>query len=273
MEDLQEKQNKITSKLIHQEDHIIGVKYNYKEAIEIGIKRTLLLADDTHLPPSGSTLKVKIKDGVDGSGPHAIYHQLNNVNTHNMILYMFCILDIIDVQTKSPIFTEQHPNSPNAMRPLFILMGKETLPNLDDVKIAFNQRGLNLEFVLEVRSRIYNIEIDAFMTMIDGKMRCLLSGLGGAYCVLCLITLKTACGRDGDYTSFLTITRSAEKNRALWDKLVDEDNCIKKRKNDYEIRGGLMQEPLVGEDLTMLSPLHCLMRSFSFVLKLISFEF
>ena len=55
----------------------------------------------------------------------------------------------------------------------------------------------------------------------------------------------------------------------MWNSLVDATNCIKKRKNDYETRGGLTQEPIVEDDLKMVSPLHCLMRCFDFVLKLI----
>ena len=145
-------------------------------------------------------LNVKIKDGVDGSGSHAIYHQMNNSNTHNMILYMFCLLDIVNVQSNSTVFVEKHPNSPNAMRPFFILMGKESLSNLNNVQLAFNQRILNNEFVLHYGNQIYNIVIDAQMTMIDGAMRSLLSGLGGAFCFLCFVSLNTACGRDGDFT-------------------------------------------------------------------------
>ena len=76
------------------------------------------------LPPTGSTLKIRIKDGVDGSGSHAIYHQVNNAKTHNMIMYMFCLLDVVDIQTNLVIFSEKKSNSPHAMRPIFITMGK-----------------------------------------------------------------------------------------------------------------------------------------------------
>ena len=39
-------------------------------------------------------LKIYIKDGVDGSGLHAIYLQENDAQTHNVIMYMFfCSLD------------------------------------------------------------------------------------------------------------------------------------------------------------------------------------
>ena len=44
---------------------------------------------------------------------------------------------------------------------------------------------------------------------------------------------------------------------------------IKKRKMDYENRGDMTQEPVETDDLKLVSPLHCLMRSFSLVLSLI----
>ena len=39
-------------------------------------------------------LFMNIKFGFDVSGSHAIYHQLNNENTYNMVLTVFCPLDI-----------------------------------------------------------------------------------------------------------------------------------------------------------------------------------
>ena len=116
------------------------------------------------------------------------------------------------------------------MRPLFIVMGKESLSNLDNIKTAFNQRSLAVKFTLEYKNNIYTIEIDAHMSMIDGKMRSLLSGLGGAHCLLCHITSNTACGRDGDYTSHFSIIRSAANTKEVWSSLVGERQCIKKKK-------------------------------------------
>ena len=61
------------------------------DAVSLTTRTRRLLIDE--LPPTGSTLNIRIKDGVDGSGCHAIYHQSNNANTHNMIMYMFCLRD------------------------------------------------------------------------------------------------------------------------------------------------------------------------------------
>ena len=236
--------------MYHQKEPIIGVKYGYIEALKITILRTLQLIDE--LPPTGSTLNIRIKDGVDRSGSHAIYHQINNANTNNMIMYMFCLLDIVDTDTNSVIFSEKQSNSPHAMRPIFITMGKEIISNLSNVKEAFNKRSSNAEFVLQFNNNVYNIKIEAQMSLIDGKMRTMLSSLGGAFCVFCFITRDVACGRHGSYSSYFNITRSAENTMSMWNNLVDENQVIRKRRTDYSVRGGLTQEPIIQDDLSMV---------------------
>ena len=265
--ELRSEQNKISPTVYHQQEPNVGVKYDYVEELKITITRTLDMIDK--LPPTGSTLNIRIKDGVDGSGSHAIYHQVNNANTHNMIMYMFCLLDIVDTQTNLVIFSEKLCNSPHSMRPIFITMGKETLSNLANVKEAFDKRSSNTEFVLQFKAYMYNIIIEAEMSQIDVKMRSLLAGLGGVFCLLCFITTDVACGRHGSYSSYFDITRSAENNMSVWNNLVDENQVIRKRRADYNVRGGLTQEPIIQDDLHLISPLHCLLRCFSFLLKLI----
>ena len=51
--------------------------------------------------------------------------------------------------------------------------------------------------------------------------------------------------------------------------MADEEGIVKRARGDYGDRKGLTQEPLVDENLNHVSPLHCLMRTFSFVLNLL----
>ena len=106
--------------------------------------------------------------------------------------------------------------------------------------------------------------------MIDGKMRALLTGLGGAYCMLCTVDRDSACGRkDFSIETCFEINRDIEDTKEDFRKLSDEDGVVKRSKGDYETRKGLTQEPVVDENLNMVSPLHSLMRTFSFTLTLI----
>ena len=56
---------------------------------------------------------------------------------------------------------------------------------------------------------------------------------------------------------------------SVWNNLVDKNQNIRKQKADYSIRGGLTQEPVIQDDLKMISPLHSLLMCFGFILKLI----
>ena len=98
-----------------------GVRVSYLEALNVTIQRILSLPD---VKVVGQNLLVQIKDSADGSGGHSIYHQLNNKQTHNMIMFMFCVLSILEEDTGTVIFKEQLVASPFAMRPVFLVLGK-----------------------------------------------------------------------------------------------------------------------------------------------------
>ena len=54
---------------------------------------------------------VHLKYGWDGSEGHKIFNQFNNVNYENMIMAMFCLLEIRQVNTKELVWKQQAPNS------------------------------------------------------------------------------------------------------------------------------------------------------------------
>ena len=37
---------------------------------------------------------MKVKEGLDGSGRHSVYDQKGNVETHNMIMWMWVALEV-----------------------------------------------------------------------------------------------------------------------------------------------------------------------------------
>ena len=144
-------------------------------------------------------LTCELKDGVDGSGGHAIYHQANNEKTHNIIMYMFCVLRVVEEITGVVVFEEKLVASPFAMRPIFLVLGKEVLGNLADVRRTVSERQELAESNILVNTRFgpRSVKLKASLSMIDGKMRGLVTGLGGAYCLLCKVEQNIACGRSG----------------------------------------------------------------------------
>lgn len=101
----------------------------------------------------------------------------------------------------------------------------------------------------------HTTKIDGDLTMIDSKMRSLLSGLGGAYCRLCTCTTDHGCGREGLLEHCFTINRTPEETREDYNRLVHENGEVKKRKGDYVDRKGVTQEPVVDINLNSVAPL------------------
>ena len=106
-QDINEYQKSITPEIHHLQSPFTGVRFDFLLAFEVTTKR---LVEAVKL--NGTKLDVKIKYGIVGSGSHSIYHQKNNINTNNIILSIFCPLE---VTSKNPdeVWTEPSPNTPN----------------------------------------------------------------------------------------------------------------------------------------------------------------
>ena len=105
------------------------------------------------------------------------------------------------------------------MQPLFLILGKEVLGNLDDLSVAINER-INTEFTVQTTQTCCNVKLDCTFSMIDSKMRGLATGLGGAYCLLCTVPKDFACGRvtagtlPVDVGSMFHINRTLEQTKS-----------------------------------------------------------
>ena len=92
------------------------------------------------------------------------------------------------------LWSEKSPCSPNACRPVMIFLGKEILENIQIVmKIQDEKQNLD-NFTIEIDNHQFEIHVDGNFCMLDGKMRKLVSGLGGAWCLLCTCTRLEASG-------------------------------------------------------------------------------
>ena len=66
------------------------------------------------------------------------------------------------------------------------------------------------------------------------------------------------------------ISRSAEQTFEIYDRLAN-DGKVKRKPNDFQSRLGVTQEPLIDADLQMISPLHTMLRTWDFIIKIICF--
>ena len=78
-------------------------------------------------------LKAKLNDGLDGSGSHTIYNQLQNhpdLSTKSFLLFAFKVLWIQD-SLGNRIWVNPSPNSPFAIRPVALLALGESRENVE----------------------------------------------------------------------------------------------------------------------------------------------
>ena len=169
-----------------------GVEVSYSEALQITFQQIMRSLES--LPPSGD-VTFYFKDGCDGSGSHSIYNQAGNKETHNIVLYMFTPLKIT---SNNFTWFERSACSPHSARPLMLFLGKETRENMEIVMQIHKAREVLGSFHIDVEddscSKSYNVSVNGTFSMIDGKMRKLCSGLGGAWCMMCTCTRDEASG-------------------------------------------------------------------------------
>ena len=103
------------------------------------------------------------------------------------------------------------------------------------------------------------------MSMVDGKMHSLLTGLCGAFCCLCTSS-DDQCNSIDCIKEGFSIDRSLEQTSEICNENLHLPE--NRKKGDYEVRKGVTQEPITKEDLISLHPLHNLLRCFGWIFRI-----
>ena len=150
------------------EQNFTGVYFQMCDAIKITVNRILQLPDvELH----GNSLHIQIKFGFDGSGSHSIYNQVNNVDTNNITMTMFCLLNATD-SSNNVVYEQPLPNSTLSQRPLCLQMGKEDIESLQSLAL-FNEEIETLKNDgVTVQSGEASIQVYSTIAshMLDGKV-------------------------------------------------------------------------------------------------------
>lgn len=238
-----------------------GVRYDYSEALKLTVTQILITIE---LPPFVhlQELTLNIHDGCDGSGSHSIFNQKGASETNNIIMYMFRVESICS--NSDVIWRSQSHASASYCRPVMLLLGKEGKHNCQIMSQIKKERS-NLLIPLEYQEKQLNIRVNARMTMIDGKLHTILSGLGGAFCCLCTFS-EAQCNDIDLIRNGFSINRSLEQTLEI---CQNEFHLEKnRRKGDYGVRMGVTDVPITKENLNTLHPLHNLLRAFDWIYKI-----
>ena len=255
---------------------LVGIKYLYKDALHSHFSRFFEL----HPEFKSTNYKVTIKDGCDGSGRHSIYNQQGNVQVHNIISYMFVVIDIYERKENpsdssqsqySLIYSDPLPNSPEACRPVSLIMGKENIETLREFILVIQREMSNIEedgLCVKIGSRAINIKVKFKSCMNDGKMKNLLTGRGGAYCVV------SSCSREDGNISQKYVDGFPMKGVSipeLWDMFYSVEKHGKVPKHiPTKDRLGMTNPPLLSSNNVDYIPvLHVMLRTFDWALKVV----
>lgn len=110
-------------------EHTIGIGISYSKLLTHTVNRILM---NTSFDNYDQPIKVRISDGLDGSGCHRIYQQAYShpdFTTKNFILFAFKVITKVD--NSGVLIWENHrPNSTFSIRPITILSLPENSENV-----------------------------------------------------------------------------------------------------------------------------------------------
>ena len=239
-----------------------GVRFDYLNCLQLTSSQ---LFSSLQLPllHNLNEVHLTLHDGLDGSGGHSIFNQKGSEDTNNIIMFMFRVENFKTV-TGDVIWENQSHASSSSCRPVMLLMGKETRENCEIVNTLQKERQ-GARFPVTYQGRVINVEVQAKMSMIDGKMHSCLSGLGGAFCCLCTNS-KDQCMDKELIKSGFAIDRTLEDTLQICENQLHlEEN---RKTGDYDTRKGVTQEPITSENINNMHPLHNLLRCFGWIFKI-----
>ena len=204
-----------------------------------------------------------LHDGLDGSGGHSIFNQKGSEETNNII--------IIYVPCRKSQNRQWRCYLGKPITCIILILsscdavdGKRSWENCEIVTTLQKERQGAI-FPVKHEDNIINVEVQAKMSMIDGKMHTCLSGLGGAFCCLCTNS-KDQCMDKELIKSGFAIDRALEDTLEICEnELHLEQN---RKKGDYDTRKGVTEEPITTEDINNMHPLHNLLRCFGWIFKI-----
>ena len=244
----------------------IGMHFPFEKRMQLTAYRILESIPPSQIP---NPAVMNIKLGFDGSGSHAIYRQVNNECTSNIIMSMFCPLSISSESSDEKVWQQKSPNSALSHRSLALQMGKESAVSLQSFAINNDaQKKLKTEGCKICVGEIeVPLKVNVVSHMMDMKAARLYLGLGGAYCDLCYTT-KEGCNDPKRIEEGFEISRNVVDLHSIFDDLGQEDGTVIKTQNDYGECAGITTRPFPTNEVTSIQVLHALLRSFDHFMKI-----
>ena len=157
-------------------NHPLGVTILYRDILVTNVHQ--LIDFDESLQNASYPITITVVDGLDGSGSHRIYNQLqDHPDISNRTFLLFCFR-IVYLRENKIIWKNPVPNSPFAVRPLSLFAVSE---NEKNVRFLMESINVETEYVqtngFQLPQGKCNVIIE--LAMFDTKMAGILDGAGG----------------------------------------------------------------------------------------------
>ena len=164
-----------------------------------------------------------------------------------------CCLRKISTKRGVTVYENSRSASPFGTLPIMLLPLKEDrqttkiiLDVLDPETEQVNEKGSTVTLD---DGRVIHCNVSCKLDMCDGKAVKEASGLGGAYCVLCTVSMADAHLKENAAAGF-PMDQSMDDVHAIYAELFDPDiGEVPRNNNDYHERKGLTQEPLTKQNV------------------------
>ena len=216
--------------------YLDGVKYDLKECLSRTVERIFGIL---HLEEIPKEITVKGVLGEDGSGGHVQRRGKDiDIPTSNRIVAGFRLSRIYSGEK---LLHQEKSQGPESERAFMLVPGKESAELVrqiwQDISKEFEEAKHS---TVTFKDSTIEVTFD-FGIQGDGKVRIQLTGLGGAFCILCFCTEEDANDIDKIEEGF-PIQRSLEQ---IWEKLNELTRGltqeIKRETRDYATRLGHTQ--------------------------------
>ena len=213
----------------------------------------------TELPDNHETIKAEFVCGLDGSGHHSKHRNFHN-ESENIVLGG---VRAFKFTHQNKLLYEETSMSDETEFPWFVIPGQEkrNLMKIIAKRMENEIKSLkNMPLTVQIGEKTFHIEVSIKLTQCDGKVIKTLTGLGGAFCHMCRISIEQARNVQKVNSGF-KIERNMTDTKEKYDTLISkgEFETASSKKRD-----GITQEPLVSDLLKpnqILPTLHAKLNS------------
>lgn len=216
------------------------------------------------------------KDGADGAGQQVVWKSTSMLGwAGNMFQYSIVPLKFVCTKhtgEKIILWENSRPNSAKCLRPIYLVREIETneellnlvIPMTDKARDELNEYGICTNF----SNKPIKVNLEIIDSMKDLKFKKLLSGLGGADCILCVTKVNDWTNIENILQGF-PINRSAEDTLLLYNELIDTDGNIQTSSGDFTVRKGLTKKPKTTSSQMSITLTHSYINGANWLLKLL----